>query len=88
MIIDPNSSRPEIEYPCEWGYKVIGTNVDEILFAIKEASLGLDYDVTPSNMSTSGKYCSLNFSLTVPSEVVRDLIYEKLKKNSAVKIIL
>jgi putative lipoic acid-binding regulatory protein len=88
MILDSDNKRPQIEYPCEWGYKVIGSDVDKILFAIEEASLGLAYSVTPSNISRNGKYYSLNFSLNVPNEVVRDLVYDKLKKNSAVKIIL
>lgn len=88
MIIGPGSPRPEINYPCEWGYKVIGIDVEKILFAIKEASLGLDYSVTPSNVSSGGKYVSFNFLIVVPNEVVRDLIYEKLQKNSDIKIVL
>lgn len=88
MILDSNSKRPWIDYPCEWGYKVIGSDVDKILYAIEEASLGLDYSVTPSNISKNGKYYSLNFNLEVPNEVVRDLVYEKLKKNNDITIVL
>ena len=88
MILDSNSRRPEIEYPCQWSFKVIGSDVDEILSAIKDASLGLNYDVTPSNVSKNGKYYSINFSLEVPNETVRNLVYEKLEKSSGVIMVL
>ena len=88
MNLNFEGKRPEIDYPCGWGYKVIGSDVDRILSAIEEASLGLDYDVTPSNISKNGKYYSLNFTLEVPNEVVRNLVYEKLEKSSDVRMVL
>jgi putative lipoic acid-binding regulatory protein len=86
MILDSNS-RPEITYPCEWSYKIIGNNIDKILEAIENAVSGLKYDVTPSNISKNGNYYSLNLKLTVPNEVVRDLIYQKLDSSDSVKIV-
>jgi uncharacterized protein len=88
MTQESENRRPEIEYPCEWGYKVIGTDVNIILAAIEEASMGLTYDVTPSNISKNGKYFSINFTLQVPNEVVRNLIYEKLNKNPEIKMVI
>ena len=86
MILDSNN-RPEITYPCEWSYKIIGNNIDKILEAIENAVSGLKYDVTPSNISKNGNYYSLNLKLIVPNEVVRDLIYQKLDSNDSVKIV-
>ena len=86
MILDSNN-RPEITYPCEWSYKIIGNNIDKILEAIENAVSGLKYDVTPSNISKNGNYYSLNLKLTVPNEVVRDLIYQKLDSCESVKIV-
>jgi putative lipoic acid-binding regulatory protein len=80
--------RPNIEYPCEWEYKIIGENIDEILSAIEAASLGLEYTVSPSNMSRNGKYYSLNLKLIVPNEVVRDLVYEKLSSSDFVRLVI
>ena len=51
MILDSNSKRPELKYPCEWVYKVIGKDVDKLISAIETSSLELDYEVTPSNVS-------------------------------------
>ena len=86
MILDSNQ-RPEITYPCEWSYKIIGNNIDKILEAIEIAVSGLKYDVTPSNISKNGNYYSLNLKLTVPNEVVRDLIYQKLDSSESIKIV-
>ncbi len=88
MILGSNSRRPKIDYPCEWSYKVIGKNVDELLKAIENAAGGIEYTVTPSNISKKGNYFSLNFSLEVPNEVVRNLVYEKLDKNDDVIMVL
>jgi uncharacterized protein len=85
-MFDPNK-RPEIEYPCEWSYKIIGNNIEKMLEAIENAASGLTYDVTPSNISNKGNYYSLNLTLTVPNEVVRDLIYEKLNGSESIKIV-
>ena len=88
MIIDHNSERPKIEYPCEWEYKVIGASVDNIIKVIEEAAKGLNYTITPSNVSKNEKYFSLNFKVEVPNEVVRDLVYQKLEESAEIKIVL
>ncbi len=88
MILDSNSKRPELEYPCEWTYKVIGKDVDRLIDAIKASSLDLAYEVTPSNVSKNEKYFSLNFKIIVPSEAARDLIFQNLKDNNDVIMVL
>lgn len=88
MILDSENQKPEITYPCEWSYKIIGGDVDKILSAIKDATLGMEYDVTPSNLSKNEKYVSLNLKLVVPNEAVRNLIYEKLENNPDIKFVI
>jgi uncharacterized protein len=80
--------KPEIEYPCTWGYKVIGSDVDNILSAVEDSALGLEYSVKPSNVSKTGKYYSFNIEMEVPNEVVRDLVFENLQKNENIKYVL
>jgi putative lipoic acid-binding regulatory protein len=87
MILNPGN-RPEIIYPCEWSYKIIVTNIDKTLEAIESAVGGMKYIVTPSNISKNGKYYSLNLKLSVPNEVVRDIVCQKLINNDFVKIVL
>lgn len=88
MILDGNSPRPEIVYPCEWEYKIIGKDVTEMIAVIEEAVNELQYDIRPSNISKSGKYKSLNLKVEVPNELVRDLIFEKLDKSEIIKMVL
>jgi putative lipoic acid-binding regulatory protein len=88
MILDSNSERPELNYPCEWIYKVIGKDVNKLIEAIEHASLELEYEVTPSNISKNENYFSLNFKVTVPSEAARDIIYQKLNNNKDVIMVL
>jgi uncharacterized protein len=87
MLLD-SENKPEIVYPCEWSYKIIGTDVDKTLEAIENAVGDLSYSVTPSNISKNGKYYSLNLKLMVPNEVVRDLVYQKLSGSDYIKIVL
>ena len=88
MIFNSQGERPEINYPCIWEYKVIGNDVDKILSAIEEAAHGLDYSVTPSNVSRNERYFSINFTLEVPNETTRDIIYDSLINNTDIKIVL
>lgn len=80
--------RPDIEYPTSWRYKIIGSDVDEMLSAVAESIKGLDYEVSPSNVSKNEKYFSLNISVVVPSEVVRYVIFQNLAKHPAIKIVI
>jgi uncharacterized protein len=86
MIME-SERRPEISYPCVWAYKIIGTNIDKMLEAIETSVCGLNYDIAPSNISTKGNYYSLNLTLSVPNEVIRDLIYQNLIKNEFIKMV-
>jgi uncharacterized protein len=87
-LMDLDKNKLDIEYPCTWGYKVIGSDVDDILGAIKDSSLGLDYSVKPSNVSKNGKYYSFNIEMEVPNEVVRDLVFENLQNHEHIKFVL
>ena len=88
MILDENSPKPNIDYPCKWEFKIIGNNIDKILEAIENASMGLIYDVTPSNISKNNRYFSINFTIEVSNQVVRDLVYEKLTESPNIMIVL
>ncbi len=80
--------RPEIEYPCNWVYKVIGTDCSLLKDAIVSASAPLPVKISHSKTSSKGKYHCLNAELEIPDEEVRLKIYEKLKSSPAIKIIL
>lgn len=86
--MNPEKRKPEIEYPTNWEYKIIGPDVDEMLAAVEESIQGLDYQVASSNVSSNEKYFSLNVTMIVPSEIVRDIIFQKLSNHPAIKIVI
>ena len=88
MILDSNSKKPNIEYPCDWHYKIIGTDVDEMLQVIEHAVDGMDYKIASSNVSSKGNYFSVSLKVNVTSEVIRDIIFTKLKASEFVKMVL
>ena len=83
-----NDDKPEITYPCEWGYKVIG--IDPV--AIKEAVGGIlgnrRYSIALSKTSSKGKYTSLDVSLIVNSEVERHDFFKSFAQDPAIKMVL
>ena len=89
MILDnQNKERPDIEYPCQWNYKIISKNADEAVEAAEEAAKGFKFEITSSNISKKGKYVSINLSVEVKSEEERNLIFGKLEADEKVVIVL
>ncbi len=88
MMNGSNKSKPIVDYPTKWGYKVIGIDVDKLLKAVEEIVPGLEYEITPSNISKNEKYYSLNVTIIVPSEVVRDLVFKKLSEHQDIKMVI
>lgn len=88
MILNEESNKPQIEYPCVWSYKIIGANVEQMVSAVEEVIIDFEYDLTPSNISRKANYFSLNLTVNVPSEHVRDRIFQKLTKHPAIKFVI
>ena len=88
MILNSGNQKAEIEYPCEWHYKIIGDNVDLMLKVIKKAVKGMTHDLQASNISKKGKYKSLSLKVTVNDEAERDMIYGMLTKEKSIKMVL
>jgi putative lipoic acid-binding regulatory protein len=88
LILGNSGKRPNISYPCEWDYRVIGNDVEKMLSAIEIAANGLEYEVKPSNVSKNGKYFSINMKLTVSSEEERDLIFQNLDSHENVIMVI
>lgn len=90
MKTGENMCKAQIKYPCQWLYKVIGSNREKLDQALKEIISTNDdaSAVTFSNSSRSGKYLCLNLEMTVRSEEERNTIYLALKKHPHIKIVL
>ena len=88
MIFNQENKKPQIDYPCKWPYKIIGESVEKMITAVEEIIIDLEYDLTPSNISRKGKYFSLNISVVVPSETIRDKIFQEFTNHSAIKYVM
>lgn len=80
--------KPQIDYPCPWLFKVIGFGPCEMEEAIRETVGAESFKLTASNVSSTGKYHSLNLEMEVASEEHRDSIYRELSGRGAIKVVL
>lgn len=88
MVFNPENKKPQIDYPCKWSYKIIGISVEEMIAAVEGIVVNLDYELTPSNISRKAKYFSLNVTVLVPSETVRDIIFQNFSNHPAIKFVI
>lgn len=89
-MIDLNkfNKKVEIEYPCDWTYKVIGEDTGKLHKAVNASIKSENFEVTFSNTSSKGKYFSLNVRIKVESEEQRNEVYQRLKNHVDVKMVL
>jgi putative lipoic acid-binding regulatory protein len=80
--------KPEINYPCTWSYKVIGSDRELVTRAILTVLENLEYQFSESNQSRTGKYISFNVSARVESEEERNRIFGLLQDIPTVKMVL
>ena len=83
-----SEQKPEITYPCSWGYRVIGTEAAPMKNAIESVVSQKKYKLKDSNKSSGGKYVSMALSLVVDSEEERLSIYESLKASDEIRMVL
>jgi putative lipoic acid-binding regulatory protein len=88
MKQEESTCKAKIDYPCQWLYKVIGSDQEKLLQAINQTVQRTSCSITPSNSSRTGKYLCLNLEITVDNEEERNLVYKTLKEHPHVKIVL
>ena len=79
---------PKIDYPCEWSYRIVGSDEESIRGAVSQHLEGTDYTLALANTSRTGKYVSLNLAVVVEDEETRKSILEYLIGLSSVKIVV
>ncbi|QOP46602.1 HP0495 family protein [Sulfurimonas paralvinellae] len=78
----------ELEYPCNWCYKVIASEKETLEKAVKDVIEEREHKLTTSNTSKGGKYVSMNLDLLVHNEDDRQFIYDALKRHQDIKMVL
>ncbi len=87
-IINDSKEKVELEYPCNWCYKVIGESSEGIEEAVKDVIDEREHKLSESNKSKGGKYTSMNLDMLVHNDDDRQAIYEELKKHKNVKMVI
>jgi|APMed6443717190_1056831.scaffolds.fasta_scaffold156360_2 putative lipoic acid-binding regulatory protein len=80
--------KPEIQYPCRWHYRLIGENRAAILEAIHSLVDVTTCVIDEGNVSSGGRYLSLNLEMTVVDEAERLRFYQLFAENSAIRVVL
>jgi len=89
VILDENScEKPTIDYPCEWGYKIIGTDKIKLEASVFDVVGERAYKTKAGNSSSKGKFHSLNMSCRVASQEDRDTIFKAFQDHEDVKMVI
>ena len=89
MILDDScKTKPDITYPCEWGFKVIGTDKLKLEACIFEIMAHRDYSCHKGNVSKKGKFLTLNARCEVASEEERNAIFQAFSEHEDVKMVM
>jgi len=89
VILDDNTKeKPQIEYPTQWGFKIIGRNKDALLACIKEVMGDKEHLCSLGNTSRTGKFTTYNASCIVESKEERDRIFKYFQEHIEVQMVL
>lgn len=84
--MDFEGRRPEIDYPCVWEYRVIGSDREHLMGAIREIVGNRNHCLVDGHQK--GPWLSLSLELTVHDEAERNDLYVSLKSIAGVKMVL
>lgn len=92
LILDSEcKTRPDIDYPTKWDYKLIGKDLDKLVDCVKlimKETGDKTYTCTQGNVSRTGKFHSYNTSCTVDSEEERNKIFKYFEGHDDVDMVI
>jgi putative lipoic acid-binding regulatory protein len=88
ILNSETKERPEISYPTNWGFKLIGRDKDKLLACIKEAMGEKEHLCSLGNASRTGKFHSYNASCTVDTEEERNRIFKYFEDHEDVDMVI
>jgi len=88
ILDDKTQEKPEINYPTQWGFKIIGRDKDALHKAIKEVMGDKEHLCHYGQPSSGGKFHSYNASCEVDSQKERDRIFKAFQDHDDVKMVI
>jgi len=87
-MIDLNQHKLELDYPCNWSYKLVIKHDQNIKKIIKEVLEQREHGVKASKTSSKGKFKSYTLDLIVEDEEDRKNLYQILGDHEHIKMIV
>lgn len=89
MILDNNNQeKPQIDYPCEWGFKLIGKDQKALEETIADILSHKEYRCHFGNASRNGKFISYNAYCEVDDETERNTIFKAFESHKDVNMVM
>ena len=88
ILNSETQEKPEINYPTNWGFKLIGRDKEALLSCIKEAMGEKEHLCSLGNTSKTGKFTTYNASCTVESEEERNKIFKYFEDHDDVDMVM
>ena len=85
---DLKNEKLNLDYPCNWIYKIIVKNKYDVYTAVEEVIKDRKYSLKVSNISKKSNFQSFTLELVVNDEYDRKLLYETLCSHDKVKMVL
>jgi putative lipoic acid-binding regulatory protein len=77
-----------LEYPREWGFKIIGRDKEKLKDAIKEVLKDKEHTTKEGNSSKSGKFHTMNATCQVNSQEERDRLFKAFSDHDDIDIVI
>jgi len=89
FILDAScKTKPDIDYPTKWGFKIIGKDKDKLLSCIKEVMGEKEHFCSIGNVSKTGKFTTYNASCMVEDEEERNRIFKFFEDNADINMVI
>ena len=88
LLDEACKTRPDIDYPTSWNYKLIGRDIDKLIQCVKDAMGDKPHHCTQGNVSRTGKFHAYNTNCTVEDEAERNRIFKYFEDHSAVEMVI
>ncbi len=87
-MIDLSEHKLELNYPCNWQYKVVIRHEQDIFSIIKDVISDRHHGIKPSKTSANGKFKSFTLEMMVHNEDDRQEIYKILSDHEHIKMVV
>jgi len=89
VILDETTlNKPQIDYPTQWGFKLIGRDKDSLRKAIKDVLGDKEHTCYLGNRSRTGKFHTYNASCVVDHREERDRIFKAFQDHDDIEMVI